>query len=192
MASAALIAIGVITLLIWLFGFIPFICFHLLRFYNFRYDITLSKRYPKITLITISALLFNIIIFVLEVVRLFFDGPIILEEIFDFINIGANFVFACSILWRFWLSYYDIQFSISTSSREWQKFIDTDAQFDNWYFKNRKRYGDYTWTKKRFIIGTTALIIIYILLLSSFFHRTFATYYICILLYVYLDHYQLL
>ena len=164
MADAGLVVIGVITLLIWLFGYIPFICFHLLRFYNFRFDITLSKRYPNITLITVASLIIWILMFVLEIIRLFFDGPAVFETIFDFVNIGIYFVFSCSILWRFWLSYYDIQFSIATSSREWQIYIDTDPQYDNWYFKNKKTYGDYTWTKMRFLIGTTILVVIFVLM----------------------------
>ena len=162
MADGGLVAIGVITLLIWMIGYVPFICFHTLRFYNFRYDITLSKRYPRITLITITAFLVYIIVLTLDVIRLFFDGPQAFENIFDIMNLGTYFVFSCSILWRFWLSYYDIQFSIATSEREWQKYVNTEAQYDNWYFKNRKSYGDYTWTKMRFLIGTTILIVLYV------------------------------
>ncbi len=164
MAGAVHLTIGVLTLLIWLLGYIPFISLHLLRFYNFRGDITLSKRYPTITLITVISLVLWIVIFILEIVRFFFGGATILEDIFDFLNIIFNFIFACTILWRCWLSYYDIRFCIATSSREWQQFIKYDAQFKNWYFQKRKTYGDYTWTKKRFAIGTTLLIILFILM----------------------------
>jgi len=164
MAQTALVVVGVFTLLIWFFGYVPFLCFHLLRFRNFRLDVTLSKRYPQITVITVTALIAWLLSFLFEIVYHFFGGWPLLESIYDWISIPVYFVFACSIVWRFWLSYYDIQFSISTSSREWQKFINTDAQFDNWYFRHRKRYGDYRWTKLRVMMATTLFIILFILI----------------------------
>ena len=174
MADAGLIVLGVLTLLIWIFGFIPFVCFHLLRFFNFRFDITLSKRYPQITLITCISLIIWQLMYILEVIQYFFNGGDGFRIAFAWLEIPCNFIFSCSILWRFWLTYYDLQFAMSTSKREWQKFIDTDAQYDNWYFKNRKTYGDYIWTKKRFIIGTIGIIILYYLLLSIYIYIYFA------------------
>eukprot|EP01083_Nonionella_stella_P059401 155404_1 len=164
MANAGHIVLGVFTLLVWLFGYLPYILFHLIRFYNFRRDMTLSKRHPDITLYSVCFIVLWILVLILEIVRFFFGAPKIIEEIFDFLNIVVYFLFSCSILWRFWLLYYGIQFSVSASSREWQKFIDTEAQNDNWYFKKKRTYGDYTWTRKRFFIATAILIIVFVLI----------------------------
>lgn len=85
-----------------------------------------------------------------------------------FVLYDIQFIYSCSILWRFWLSHFDIELSVAVSSREWQRFIDERAQFDNWYFRKQSTFGDYSWTKRRFLWGTVLIIVFFILLFVPF------------------------
>lgn len=114
---------------------------------HFLYDMTLSKRYWTITIMTVGTAMLWMLFFVLDVIRYFLDGPSSIENIYDTLTVILNFLF-----------------SISTSSREWQQFMDTNAQSANWYFQHRKTYGDYNWTKRRWAAGTAAFILLFILL----------------------------
>merc|ERR1719427_165795 len=164
MADLVSVLVGAVSLVLWICVYIPFIAYHLLRMYNFRGDITLSKRYPAITVVTVSCIIVWILSFSLEVTRLFFDGPSILGTVYNVAAPVFSFSYSCSIWWRFWLSHFVIEFSVSTASQKWQQFIDQKAQHKNWYFLNKETYGDYTWTKKRFLAVTALLVVVFLTL----------------------------
>ena len=87
MADLFLIIIGALSLAIWFLLYIPFIAYHLLRVYNFRSDVTLSKRYPVITVITVICIILWFLSFALDIIRLFFDGPQQFGTIFFALNV---------------------------------------------------------------------------------------------------------
>merc|ERR1719461_2270812 len=60
---------------------------------------------------------------------------------------------------RTWLIHFDINFRAGKNRQTWQCYL-TEAEANDWYSKNRHRWGNWKWLSKRFVFTYIILCII--------------------------------
>ena len=119
----------------------------------------IQKRYSKITNITVAFSIFMILI-----VFTFKSGIILFET--EMTEQTNNILLICftslkiicfhAILYlmvlRFWLMFFDVQWTIATLDKEWTVFLDPNVAKKNWYFSNLETYGNWQWLLPRLIL----------------------------------------
>ena len=81
---------------------------------------------------------------------------LILDCLNDFLYVPPFQLQAFIILCRYWMIYYDIQFTASCRQLEWKKCITNNIKSlraEQWYIENRSKYGNASYALKRAILS---------------------------------------
>lgn len=89
----------------------------------------------------------------------------ILDILGDIIFIPTYYFGATLIVLRYWMIYYEIQFSNSSLNMEWKTYISNNMENihkEKWFIQHRKTFGNLPFLMKRVIIQTSILSVILI------------------------------
>ena len=159
-----LIIAGCILILL----FLPFSIYYSYKIYKNRYSIIVHKRFPYLILVTVIG---NCIYLSTEkTVMLLISFKYIAcptpkyEDTLEFIidaTIHWVFIYALYLtVLRFWLLYFKLEWALSNINNRWQSILNSRAENQDWFLRNKKRYGSYTWLIKKVLIFTTILVIL--------------------------------
>lgn len=119
----------------------------------------IRKRYSSITKIVVFLSIFLILIVLsLECALIIFSSHIssstyiILKICFSVLNTICFHGILYLMFLRFWLMYFDVQYTISTLDKEWVIHLDPNISKKDWYFNNIEKYGNYKWLIPRLSI----------------------------------------
>ncbi len=156
-----------------------------------RYDPTFKSRLSHITLITIASVIIHMIVSSIYLLELGGYIPFNMEVI----QYIPYFILSYSLLLRFGLYHFQIQFEYLTDNQEWKAIIDGNMHEEmktDWYLTNKSTYGSWKWLIKRFwllpFLGGIILPIIIHLLIGNINNAITATvYFIALILMIILS-----
>eukprot|EP01084_Bolivina_argentea_P060670 110836_1 len=155
------------------------IIYYAYKFYNIRNEIIYMNRRGNLVIAgTVMCMIVQLIGFPL-VIFLHWNFPghpntdsiqfLILDVVNDFIY-GPFYYFGAFIaILRYYLIYYDIQFSHSCSNLKWKQFINSNLESlkkEQWYMKHRSTLGNQSFMLKRVIVIGIFICLIMIVLLN--------------------------
>lgn len=151
-----------------LFVYLPFSIYYSWKIYQNRYSIIVHKRFPYLILVTVIG---NCIYLSTEkTIMLLISFQVIpvptaqYKETVEFIILATIhwvFIYALYLtVLRFWLLYFKLEWALSNINNRWQSIINSRAENQDWFLRNKKTYGSYTWLIKKVVIFTTILVIL--------------------------------
>lgn len=144
----------------------PIMTYWFIKLYRNKNEIMIYKRYPITTLCTYSVVMMDVILqkplFILYNIR------VIGDESYYILFVSLAFLplvyygFTYGILWKFYLLFYEINYSKEAMNNGWKNIINHDENtgLKSWFLKHHETYGNFHWISKRFILSTIICIII--------------------------------
>eukprot|EP01084_Bolivina_argentea_P209771 357242_1 len=144
------------------FVMLPFMLWSVYRFYSIRMYPEINARYY---IIILSQSLFNIFeicirnqyLLIIKIININ-SSSIILETTdrqpiwITMINECLYLIIPIIILYRTWLTNFDINYTLIQKQRDWQILLrdkhDIDNIINDWYSLNKQKYGDWKWVIK--------------------------------------------
>ena len=140
------------TSALFLLFYAPYLSYHLYQYYQRRHHIVFRKRRNRITHWEVS--IFIIKIFwgvVLYNLLLLVDTTSITFSVCLCIDDCLLFIILYCWVWRFWILYFDISWTVHVLNNQWKVLINRSSTKSNWYLMNKKRYGSSVWLFWRYI-----------------------------------------
>eukprot|EP01084_Bolivina_argentea_P038968 72022_1 len=126
----------------------PFGIYNLYLYHKFRDKMELNKRHHTtvICLVVFILIFWTIertigLIWSSEIFGKSFLLTIIHYLIFSFTIYGILW----SLVYRYWLVYYDIRFAISTSHSKWKQILNPKHNETEWFIVNKQTFGNKIW-----------------------------------------------
>lgn len=125
------------------------------RFWKYRHSLIIKCRKPNLLLIQLSSLWLSIFIFQAVAIPSYFGHG----KHYRFIGFVQAFIalplflinFFMSFS-RYWLLFYIINWNASIKDHEWESIINPENAKDDFYLRNRKKWGSWKWLRPRIII----------------------------------------
>ena len=154
--------------------YLPFSIYYSYKIYRNRYSIIVHKRFPYLILVTVIG---NCIYLSTEkTIMLLISFNYIAcptpeyEDTLEFIiDLTIHWVFIYALyltVLRFWLLYFKLEWALSNINNRWQSILNSRSGHQDWFLRNKKKYGSYTWLITKVLIFTTILVILNILRIS--------------------------
>ena len=151
-----------------IFIFLPFSIYYAIKVYQNKHSIIVHKRFPYLILVTVIG---NCIYLSTEkTLMLLLSFEVITssnkqtEETIEFIiyaSIHWVFIYALYLtVLRFWLLYFKLEWALSNINNQWQSIINSRIESQDWFLRNKKTYGSYTYLIKKVLIFTTILAVL--------------------------------
>ena len=144
MDSQSLIIAGSVSIGIWLLVYLPISLLGISLFYKYRLVSVIAKRHVRMTLIVLLFCLCHICIDrVLWIVYICDISKSIILNIlciltYPIILYGLLY----SLLCRFWIIRYDIQFVRAQCNNKWRSVINEEYVEQNWYIIHKSKWGN--------------------------------------------------
>eukprot|EP01083_Nonionella_stella_P125297 378920_1 len=149
---------------------VPFCCYCISQLYRHRKQMFMVKRGVKTTFtFTISHLTF-IICFDILLFALWFDATL-LGRVAFFMLFPAIGMCGYCLTCKTWMVLYDYKWTYFTLEIEWTSIINSTFHSTNWYLKNRKTFGNWSWMAKFwgliYVIAFTAMYLSVLMIFSG-------------------------
>ena len=150
-----IILICLIVLNLCVFG--PVLLRFLWLYNSRRRKMIIKKRYPLSSIYYVKISIVSIFVrFPLIYIAILFKVPATVNKalwcidaiLYPITYHGMEF----ALLWRFWLLYFDTNWTLSTMKDEWSKHINPEIGKSDWFLSNKKTYGNEGYTRKKLII----------------------------------------
>ena len=166
-----------VAICILIFVFLPFSIYYSWKIYRYRYSIIVHKRFPYLILVTVIG---NCIYLSTEKTVMLLIAfkviscPMVGErQLIEFIILGTIhwvFIYALYLtVLRFWLLYFKLEWALSNINNRWQSIISSRTEYQDWFLRNKKTYGSYTWLIKKVLIFTTIMVILNLWRISALY-----------------------
>mmetsp|Transcript_70099 Transcript_70099/g.111502 ORF Transcript_70099/g.111502 Transcript_70099/m.111502 type:complete len:711 (+) Transcript_70099:50-2182(+) len=150
-------------------GFLPFSLYYAWRIYHHKNSIIIHKRLPYLIVVTVIG---NCLYLSTEkTLKLFLTvqanqqkDHTLLDTRARIVNAAVHWIFIYALyltVLRFWLLYFKLEWALSNINNQWLAIINSRYQEQDWFLKNKKTYGSYTWLIKKVMLSTTLLVLLY-------------------------------
>eukprot|EP01084_Bolivina_argentea_P223993 378861_1 len=148
---------------IWWFILSPIAIYYVVLYYRVRNLMVIRQRRYQIVIIFTAYCIYLWLIdrpLALLWINETFNKPLTIH-IIHFISFPFCFhgIQWC-LVWRYWLTYYDIHFADNTQNSEWKTIINSTDSKQNWFLNHMQTYGNLKWVLKRLLCIYIPIVII--------------------------------